>query len=262
MSDPAPPTGQPDAAGQPTWAVQAGYELSGWIGRGAFGEVYRARQSSSGRPVALKLIQPPQEVYAALRAHSFRAEQSRLTSLVHPNIVPLYEVGEQPGLFYLAMGLAEGGTLCERLRREGPPALPEAVKLVEALSQAVQQAHELGIVHGDLKPSAILFDAPATPRISDFSLTWVFEEMVDPALRAASFWGARGTRSYVAPERWARSQPIGPATDVYGLGAILLELLGRRPAVWGGPEAHFRTDGLAPELVAICSRCLAADPAR
>src|SRR5437879_4698212 len=97
----------------------------------------------------------------------------------------------------------EGGTLCERLRREGPPALTEGVQLVETLSQAVQYAHELRIVHGDLKPSAILSDASGVPHVSDFSLTLVLEGMVDSALRAASFWGPRGTRIYVAPERWA-----------------------------------------------------------
>jgi serine/threonine protein kinase len=222
-----------------------GYLIEGTLGQGGAGIVYRARDRRLGRRVAVKVLR---QVTSDLLAR-FQAEAEAVARLSHPNIIQVYEVGEHQGLSYLVLELAEGGSLAERVGGRPQP-VREAAQLVEVLARAVQHAHEAGIVHRDLKPGNVLLArdpakpqaaegsrassaacglagsaADLTPKITDFGL--------------AKYLGApghtrtgevMGTPSYMAPEQAeGHTGVIGPAADVWALGAILYELLTARP---------------------------------
>jgi serine/threonine protein kinase len=250
QADPGPPEGQtlpcPPAGPSPP-ASEAprvpGYEILGELGRGGMGVVYKARQEGLGRVVALKMVLSGAHAGKA-DLERFRAEARAIAALAHPNIVQLHEIGEAPGeggrLPYFSLEFCAGGSLADRI--QGTPLPPrQAAALLETVAQAVQKAHEVGIVHRDLKPANILF-ADAThageggpfgePKITDFGLA----KMVDtpggtpgsgPVTRTGM---VMGTPSYMAPEQAeGRTHEIGPACDIYGLGAILYECLTGRP---------------------------------
>jgi tetratricopeptide (TPR) repeat protein/tRNA A-37 threonylcarbamoyl transferase component Bud32 len=234
------------------------------------GVVYKARQKGLNRTVALKMIlSGPHASEDELRR--FRAEAESAARLQHPNIVQIYEVGEQDGLAYFSLEYVEGGSLADRLA--GAPLPPEdAARLSETLARAVQAAHERGVIHRDLKPANVLVagapDTPVgqlTPKVTDFGLS----KQMDAGSRTRS-GVVMGTPSYMAPEQAGGAGAAGPATDVYALGAILYELLTGRPPFRAAtaldtvlqvlseepvPPSRFQPK-LPRDLETICLKCL------
>jgi serine/threonine-protein kinase len=188
------------------------------VGRGGMGVVYRARQASLHRTVALKLIQRGERA-------RFQFEAEAAAKLDHPNIVPVYGVGEHDGQPYLCMRYVEGTTLA-RLVADHPLPPREAARYVAQIARAVHYAHENGILHRDLKPSNVLIDRGEQPYVSDFGLAKQVEG--GPHLTATN--DILGTPSYMPPEQASGQRGhLSPASDVYSLGAILYELLTGRP---------------------------------
>jgi tetratricopeptide (TPR) repeat protein/tRNA A-37 threonylcarbamoyl transferase component Bud32 len=204
------------------------YEVHELLGEGGMAVVYKARQKVPDRLVALKMLRPELRE-AVADAQRLRNEADLIAQLDHPALVPLYEVGEAEGRFYFSMKLIEGGSLAgqvERFRND----LRAAASLVAAAARAVHHAHQRGILHRDLKPSNILLDADGRPHVTDFGLARRVE--VDSTLTRSGI--IVGTPSYMAPEQAAgRRAAITTATDVYGLGTILYELLTGRPPFQG-----------------------------
>jgi hypothetical protein len=246
------------------------YEILEMLGSGGMGKVFKARQKSLKRLVALKVIHSgsnasPQE------AERFRIEAEAVAGLQHPNIVQIHEVGRQDGCPFLALEYVPGGSLEQRLRG-GPLPPRQAAELVRTLALAMQHAHERGIVHRDLKPANILFDEAGAPRIADFGLA----RKLDEAGQMTRTGTVLGTPSYMAPEQ-AEGRPsrVGPATDVYALGAILYECLTGRPPFQGqtlletlemvrteAPTLPRRVHPQVPiDLETICLKCLEKEPA-
>ena len=211
------------------------YEPVEEIGRGGMGVVYRARQTSLGRTVALKMILRGGLASAADVAR-FRSEAESAARLSHPNIVPVYEVGEHDGQPYFSMQLVEGTTLAQRLQ-EGPMSPREAAELLTPICRAIHEAHKNGVLHRDLKPSNILIDETGRAFVTDFGLAKRIQssEAIDGdslSLTTLTHSGAIvGTPSYMAPEQAAGQRgEISAATDVYSLGALLYAMLtGRAP---------------------------------
>jgi len=205
------------------------YELLEEIGRGGQGVVYRAHQKSLNRTVALKVIGLG---YWATEAHlkRFRREAEAAASLDHPCIVPIYEVGEREGSCYFSMKFVEGGQLDEVVRRE--PMLPRrAAGLIAKVARTVHYAHEHGILHRDIKPGNILLDANGEPHLTDFGLA----RLVETESTVTGTLEVLGTPSYMAPEQAAGEHTkVSGATDVYGLGAVLYQLLTGHPPFAGG----------------------------
>jgi WD40 repeat protein len=202
----------------------AGHEIMGEIARGGMGIVYRARQLDPRRTVALKMLLP-QQLGSAEMAERFRLEARALAELDHPAILPVYQVGEHDGLPFFTMKLATGGTLAERRARLAGQCRAVAALMAE-LADAVQFAHERGVLHRDLKPGNILFDEKDRPYVSDFGLAKLAGNDSD-LTRSVDFLG---TPLYVAPEIATRSARYATtASDIYGLGAVLYELLAGRP---------------------------------
>lgn len=195
------------------------------IGRGGMGIVYRARQKSLGREVALKLILQGAQASPSEKAR-FQAEVAAAARLEHPNIVPIYEVGESDGWQYFGMQLISGQTLAKRIAL-GPVPEGEAIQLVLTIARAIAYAHSRGVIHRDLKPANILLDEAGTPHVTDFGLA----KHVTPGASLTQTGTILGTPSYMAPEQAAGGRGrVGPLSDVYSLGAILYSLLtGRAP---------------------------------
>src|SRR6516165_2424706 len=205
------------------------YELLEEIGRGGQGVVFRARQKSLNRIVALKVISLGQW---ASKAHlrRFRLEAEAAARLEHPGIVPIHEVGERDGQCYFSMNFIEGGQLDEVARREPIP-IRQAAELVAKVARTVHYAHEHGILHRDIKPGNILLDANGEPLLTDFGLA----RLVEAESTVTGTKEVLGTPSYMAPEQAAgETAKLGKATDVYGLGAVLYQLLTGQPPFAGG----------------------------
>lgn len=231
---------QPAAAksdAPPAFSSFGNFELEAEIGRGGMGVVYRARQLSPNRLIALKMILPGRMASADQIAR-FRAEADAAARLKHPHVVAVHEVGEIDGQPYFSMPLIEGTTLAKRLTA-GPLPAREAAELLLPICRAVAEAHRHGILHRDLKPSNILIDSGGRPFVTDFGLAKQFSPAepsqtgsVDAThLSSLTATGAvLGTPSYMAPEQAAGQRgTIGPGTDVYSLGAILYAMLTGRP---------------------------------
>ena len=223
----APPRPQaggfmPGAASLPV--VFGDYELLEEIGRGGMGVVYRAVQRSLGRTVAIKMLLR-RDLASSADLARFRSEAEAAAQLDHPGIVPIFEVGEHDGLPFYSMRFIEGTTLAKRLAQGSLPPR-EAAALLAKVADAVQAAHSRGVLHRDLKPSNILIDSGGEPLVSDFGLAKRLEDT-----DSVTYTGAiLGTPSYMSPEQAAGSRgEVGPASDVWSLGAILYQTLCGRP---------------------------------
>lgn len=202
-----------------------GFEFNEVIGRGGMGVVYRARQTRLKRVVAVKLLLPGALADEATRVR-FQQEAQAVAQLRHPGIVPVFEAGEHEGQPWFAMEYVAGSDLAH-LPEPLPLSPPRAARIIEVLGDALQCAHDHGVLHRDLKPSNILLDAEGQPRLTDFGLARRMD--VNPELTLPG--QALGSPGYIAPEQAAGNrQESGPASDVYSLGAVLYFLLtGRAP---------------------------------
>jgi WD40 repeat protein/tRNA A-37 threonylcarbamoyl transferase component Bud32 len=245
------------------------YELLSVIAQGGMGIVYKARQRSLGREVALKMVRADRSNEADLKR--FRLEAEAAAALDHPNIVPIFEVGTHDGHQFFSMKLIEGCSLSGRLLEfaDDPRA---ATRVLMITAQAVHHAHQRGILHRDLKPSNVLLDADGQPHVADFGLA----KRLDVEGEMTQTGAVLGTPSYMAPEQAAgRSRAVTTATDVYGLGAVLYVLLTGCPPFQGDtlletlelvkekpprPLEEAALHPVDPDLALICLKCLEKEP--
>src|SRR5881394_67590 len=247
------------------------YELLEEIGRGGQGVVYRARQKSLNRTVALKVIGLG---HWATEAHlkRFRREAEAAASLEHPCIVPIHEVGERDGCCYFSMKFVEGGQLDEVVRRT-PMSIRQAAELIAKVARTVHYAHEHGILHRDIKPGNILLDDKCEPHLTDFGLA----RLVETESTMTRTLEVLGTPSYMAPEQAVgNNAAVSSATDVYGLGAVFYQLLTGQPPFAGGAtyetikllldteprQPRLLNPKIDRDLATICLKCLEKDPQR
>ncbi len=202
------------------------YELLEQIGYGGMGVIYKARQVHLQRLVAVKMIRSDR-LTAPVDVVRFRSEAEAAASLDHPNIAPIYEVGEHEGEHYFSMKLIEGGSLAQNLPRLAAD-LPAGVRVLSAVARAVHYAHQRGLLHRDLKPANILLDTESRPYVTDFGLAKRLERKSGAASLTQQGMIV-GTPSYMAPEQASNQAAVSTAADVYSLGAILYELLTGRP---------------------------------
>ena len=243
------------------------YELLGELARGGMGVVYRARQVSLNRVVALKMILSGQFASES-EIRRFRAEALAAAHLDHPNIVPIFEVGRHQGHAFFSMKLIGGGNLAHRLGRYRDDHEATA-RLMATIASAIHHAHRKGLIHRDLKPSNILIDELGQPLIADFGLV----KRASDASSLTASGALLGTPAYMAPEQISGEETT-PATDIYSLGAVFYQILTGRPPFRGGGVAEtleqvLERDPVPPrqlrpsiprELEFICLRCLEKDP--
>src|SRR5438128_983272 len=247
------------------------YELLEEVGRGGQGVVFRARQKSLNRTVALKVISLGQW---ASKAHlkRFRLEAEAAARLEHPGIVPIHEVDERDGQCYFSMKFVEGGQVDEVVKRT-PISIRQAAELIVKVGRTVHYAHEHGIIHRDIKPGNILLDEKGEPHLTDFGLA----RLVESESSVTQTLDVLGTPSYMAPEQAVgNNAAVSSATDVYGLGAVLYQLLTGHPPFAGGTTYETiklleDTEPRPPRLLnpkvdrdlsTICLKCLEKDPKR
>ena len=245
------------------------YELLSGLGAGGMGVVYKARQVSLNRVVALKMIRSA-EFASAEEMQRFRYEAEAVAQLDHPRIVPVFEVGEWDGQPFFSMGYVEGQSLKERLA-EGPLPNSDAAELIRSIAEGVAYANARGVIHRDLKPGNILIAGDGQPRITDFGLA----KQAEADSGVTKTGQAVGTPSYMPPEQaLGKADLIGPASDVYALGAVLYCVLTGRPPFQAaspidtlrqvvldepiGPQSLNRA--IDPDLETICLKCLHKDP--
>ena len=260
-----------DLASSPTLMDFGDYELFEQIGRGGQGVVFRARQKSLNRTVALKVIGLGHWATAA-HLKRFRLEAEAAARLEHPGIVPIHDVGERDGSCYFSMKFIEGGQLDEVVKRT-PMSIRQAVELIAKVARTVHYAHEHGILHRDIKPGNILLDANSEPHLTDFGLA----RLLETESSVTQTLDVLGTPSYMAPEQAVgNNAAVSSATDVYGLGAVLYQLLTGQPPFAGGTTYEtikllLDTEPRQPRLLnpktdrdlsTICLKCLEKDPKR
>ncbi len=247
------------------------YEVLELLGQGGMGIVYKAKQSNLDRTVALKVIlgglhAPPDNL------QRFRTEAEAVARLQHPNVVQIYEVGEHEGHSYFSLEYVEGGTLADKIRTTSLTCR-EATNLVQTLASAMHVVHDHGLIHRDLKPANVLLTKSGEPKITDFGLV----KQLNVQATKTQTGTVMGTPSYMAPEQ-ARGQTkaIGPATDVYALGAILYELLTGRPPFRAETPldtvlqvidqeplpVRLLNPSVPRDLETICMKCLEKEPGR
>jgi eukaryotic-like serine/threonine-protein kinase len=247
------------------------YDLIEEIGRGGQGVVYRARQKSLNRTVALKVIGLGQWS-SAPHLRRFRRDAEAAASLEHPQIVPIYEIGESDGSCYFSMKFVEGGQLDQVLKRE-LMAPRQAAELLVKIARTVHFAHERGILHRDIKPGNILVDRHGEPHLTDFGLA----RLVEQDSTVTNSFDVLGTPSYMSPEQAAgQAKAMTAAADVYSLGAVFYQMLTGQPPFAGGTTYEtirlvMETEPRNPrlwnpkvdvDLATICLKCLEKEPAK
>ena len=249
-----------------------GFVILGECGRGGMGVVYLAVQVGLKRRVALKLLKP-ELAASAIQRGRFRTESTTLARLQHPNIVQVFDSGTHQGRAYIVQEYLAGGSLDRKLARQ-PQAARPAVELIATLALAVEHAHAQKIVHRDLKPANVLLTTDGIPKISDFGLAKQIDVQSESGQTQSG--SILGSPSYMAPEQaLGRRGDIGPAVDIYALGAILYEMVTGRPPFLAAsvmetlvqvrqsepvPPRQLQP-GLPRDLETICLKCLAKDPA-
>jgi serine/threonine protein kinase len=246
-----------------------GYEILGEIARGGMGVVYKAKQTSLGRLVALKLIQG-EGLTSDTSIRRFLQEARAAAALDHPNIVPIYECGQELNQPYYAMAFIDGRSLTALVRERGTLPADEAIRLLLPVIEAVDLAHKHGIIHRDLKPDNVLIDNTGRPRITDFGLAKVAGGETDMTRTG----NILGTPKYMSPEQAQGCADIGPPCDVYALGGILYYMLTGQPPVVGEslsqvvlnvvtalpPSPRKLNPNVPRELSDVCLKCLAKSP--
>jgi len=248
-----------------------GYDVRQCLGEGGMGVVYKARHLGLNRLVALKMIRGGSQARPDYIAR-FRVEAEAVAQIRHPNIIQIYDIGQAEGLPFVALELLDGGGLDDRLGGNPQPGR-QAAELLITLARAVHVAHQSGIIHRDLKPTNVLYTSDGVPKITDFGLA----KRIDSDGGQTQSGQIMGSPSYMAPEQArGHSRNVGPAADVYALGAILYEMLtGRAPFKGETPIETIRQviddDPVTPsrlvprvprDLETICLKCLHKDPAR
>lgn len=243
------------------------YELGEKIGEGGAAVVYRARDTRLDRPVAVKVLRS-QFVDDRDAVVRFQREARAAASLAHPNVVPVYDYGQDGDTHFIVLELLPGPTLKGYLSARGALPVGEALAIARQILAGLQAAHDRGLVHRDVKPQNVLFAADGSVKVADFGIA---RALAAPALTAAG--EAIGTASYLSPEQ-ARGEPVGPASDVYSAGVVLYEMLAGRPPFTGDTglaialkhvaELPAPLDEVAPGVPAgiarIVGRALAKDP--
>jgi WD40 repeat protein/serine/threonine protein kinase len=247
------------------------YELLDVIARGGMGVVYKARQVSLNRVVALKMILSG-HLASAQEIERFHLEAEAAAQLDHPGIVPIFEVGALNGQHFFSMGYVAGGSLAARLK-DGPLPPRDSAAMVLRVVEAVAYAHQKGIIHRDLKPANVLLDKDGNPKVSDFGLA----KKVAGASQLTAAGQILGTPSFMAPEQAAgKTDAVGPAADVYSLGAVLYCLLTARPPFQADNPVEtlkqvLEEEPLSPRLLnsavgrdleTICLKCLQKDASK
>ncbi len=266
----AEPTRKKDKVPLPPPKPIPGYEIIATLGRGAMGAVYMARHVQLDRIVALKMVLAGERALASDRAQ-FLSEARAVAQLAHPNILQIYEVGERDGQPYFSLEFLEGGTLQEKLEKYSMPPR-ESAQLIETLARALHYAHQKGILHRDIKPANVLMTTDGAPKFADFGLALRLDrnEAHNPRDRIV------GTPMYMSPEQASGSSDIGPATDIYALGATMYEMIVGRPPFRGStimdtlkmvktiepvPPRQLQPN-VPADLQTICLKCLHKDPAQ
>lgn len=196
----------------------AGYRLREKIGEGGFGVVYRAEQTKLRREVALKVLKKGDDAEDAKRVQEFLGEARVAAQLTAPNLVQIYDVGESDGEHFLSMELVEGGSLAQRIRREGPLAWPQVLRLLRDMAGALQVAHSAGLVHRDVKPGNVLLTRDGSAKLTDLGL--------------AAAEAHAGTIAFMAPEQ-LRRETLDGRTDIYALGCTAYTALAGSPPFSG-----------------------------
>jgi WD40 repeat protein/serine/threonine protein kinase len=262
--------GTPSGADQPSEALPLvlGYRIESRLGEGGMGVVYKAHQISPNRIVALKMVHDRRPA-SAEEVRRMRAEAEAAADLDHPNIVPIYAVGEHQGQPYFAMRFIDGGTLGDSLGRYAND-LRSAARLLATVARAVHHAHQRGVLHRDLKPGNVLLDAQGEPHVADFGLA----KRIAGRASLTQTGAVIGTPEYMSPEQARAQKGLSTAVDVYGLGAVLYALLTGRPpfqakdvyetlmqVVGDSPVPPRTLNAKVPrDLETICLRCLQKEP--
>jgi serine/threonine protein kinase/tetratricopeptide (TPR) repeat protein len=257
------------------------YEVLAAIGAGGMGEVYQARDTKLGRDVAIKVL-PEAFAHHSERLSRFQREAKMLASLNHPNIAAIYGLEQSGGTSYLVMELVSGETLAERIQRDGPVPIDEALAIAKQIAEALEAAHEKGIIHRDLKPANVKVTPEGRVKVLDFGLAKALAGDVGldfshaPTLTAMGTEEGRilGTPAYMSPEQ-ARGKPVDKRTDIWGFGCLLYELLTARPAFRGEtltdtlaavltqePDWQALPTGIPPRTRKLLQRCLQREPQR
>lgn len=255
-----------------------GYHVQELIGRGGMAAVYRAYHPHTQRTVALKVMLPNLAASPHLVQRFIREMNILSTMLIHPHIIPVYEVGAQANIYYVVMMYLTGGSLAERLEqarlKQSPlPSVDEVVALVEKIGHALDYAHSRGVYHRDLKPSNILFDAQGNPYLTDFGIAKIVGAEMTTQL--TQHGALIGTPMYMAPEQWMGDPNLTPAADQYAMGIMIYQLLsGEMPFTADTPATlglkhlsempipvHERRRHIGPAVSAVLARALAKKPA-
>jgi hypothetical protein len=262
---------QPEAAAPARVRYFGDYEILRELARGGMGVVFQARQVSLNRPVALKMILAGQLAHET-DVKRFYTEAEAAANLDHPGIVPIYEVGQHEGQHYFSMGFVEGQSLAQRLA-DGPLPPRQAAALLLKVAEAIAYAHQRGVIHRDLKPGNILLDQNGNPRVTDLGLAKKVQG--DSGLTGSG--QIMGTPSYMPPEQTGGQRgAVGPAADVYALGATLYALVTGRPPFQAAtamdtviqvlseePVPPRRLNPSIPrDLETICLKCLEKEPGK